>query len=255
MQRIFRQDGRSLIVAMDHGSGLHVLPEMADPGKILDDIRGAGADAVLTTMGIATTFAENIGAMGLILRIDGAGSALDQNLDFRQRYTVEEALRIGADGVGCMGFPGVNGGKTLDGLARLAGQCQSWRVPLLAEMLPGAFDGSFHSTENVALASRIGAELGADIIKTTFTGDAESFRSVSSGVFCPVVVLGGTRKESDVELLKMVRAALDGGAAGVAVGRNIWKHDNVHGITRALVRVIHDDASVEEALEELTALA
>jgi len=251
MKRIFRENGRALIVAMDHGSFMNVLPDNADPGRVIDEVREGGADAILTTMGIASTFLDRIGRMSLIMRVDGSGSQLDKTMVFEQRYTIEDAIRIGADAVAAMGFPGVNQGQTLHNLGRIAGQCIAWNIPLLAEMMPGGFDTSMHTPENITLASRIGAEIGADIVKTLYTGDPDSFSYLTKGVFAPVVVLGGGKKESDEDLLTMVHNAVQSGAAGVAVGRNVWRHENTRGIVRALARIIHEDASVTEALGEL----
>jgi len=255
MQHIFREDGRSLIVAMDHGTYMNVLPQAADPGKLIKEFRAGGADAVLTTMGIASTYAQEIGPLSLILRVDGSGSHLDRSMSFDQRFTVENALRLGADAVAVMGFPGVNDDETLRTLAHVASQCDEWNMPLLGEMLPGGFDPSFHTPENITVSARIGAELGADIIKTTYTGDIASFKTLTSGVFCPVVVLGGGRKESDEELLQMVHDSIQAGASGVAVGRNVWQHGNVRGIVSALAAVIHEGATVKQALERLHTFA
>ncbi|MBX3142054.1 MAG: hypothetical protein KF875_14965 [Trueperaceae bacterium] len=251
LQRVFREDGRTLIVAMDHGSYMNVLPQAADPGRILDEVREAGADAVLTTLGIATTYTDRLGGMGLILRLDGSGSMLDQGSTFEQRYTIEDGLRVAADAVAAMGFPGEGRGETLHNLGRIASQCTAWNMPLLAEMMPGGFNPSLHTPENITLASRIGVELGADIIKTTYTGDVESFKALTAGVFAPVVVLGGNRKGELVDLLTMVHDSLQGGASGVAVGRNVWQHENAGGVVRALARIIHDGATVAQAAKEL----
>jgi DhnA family fructose-bisphosphate aldolase class Ia len=252
MHRLFRANGRSLIVAMDHGAYMPVLPQLQDTGRVIRELREAGADALLTTLGNATRYADDIGTMGLILRLDGAASTLDSSHSFSLRHSVLDALRIGADGVACMGFPGSDDCEsTLDNVAHVAGECLEWSMPFMAEMLPGAFDKRLHTVDNIALAARIGVELGADIIKTAFVGEASEYRHVSDGVYGPVVVLGGSRKESDEDLLSMVRKAVDGGARGVAVGRNIWQHEDVGGITRALVRVIHEDAPVDDAMTEL----
>jgi len=250
LQRIFRGNDRALIVAMDHGSYMNVLPQAEDPGKILDSIREAGADAVLTTAGIAANYADRFGSMSLILRVDGSGSMLDSGATFEQRYTVEDALRLGADAIAAMGFPGEGKGDTLHNLGRLASQCLAWNMPLLAEMVPGGFNPSLHTPENITLASRIGVELGADIIKTSYTGDPDSFRKLTAGVFAPVVVLGGDKKGTISELLQMVHDAVEAGANGVAVGRNVWQHDDAGGVVRALARVIHEGATVREAADE-----
>jgi len=255
MQSIFRQDGRALIVAMDHGSYMNVLPQAADPGGIIDKVREAGADALLTTFGVAKTFARNIGDMSLILRSDGSGSGLDKTYEFELRYAVENALRLNADAVACMGFPGINQGQTLHNIAELANTSLEWNMPVLAEMMPGAFDPAMHTPENIKLAARIGVEVGADIIKTTYTGDKESFAELTSGVYAPVVVLGGSRKESEEDLLRMVHDSIQAGGAGVAVGRNVWQHPNVSGIVRALAAVIHEGASPRDAMGELQTAA
>jgi len=103
----------------------------------------------------------------------------------------------------------------------------------------------------VAHAARLGAELGADIVKTSYTGDIDSFRDVIKGCPAPVVVAGGPKTNTDEEFLQMIKDAMEAGAAGVAVGRNIFQHDDVVGITRAVCKIVHENADVEEALKEI----
>jgi class I fructose-bisphosphate aldolase len=254
MYRVFRADGRSLVVALDHGAGANVYPAAADPGPLLDAIVAGGADAVLTTAGVASRFAGRFGSIGLVLRLDGGSSELDGGApEFRLLHSVEDALRLGADAVGCMGFPGSPlEAQTLGNVAALAGACGHWGVPLMAEMLPGGFTNLAHRTpENTRLAARIGAELGADFIKTEYTGSVETFREVTENCYRPVLVLGGSRMD-DRALLMMVRAALDAGAAGAVIGRNAWGHDDPRAIVAALARLVHDDSTVEAAVSALT---
>lgn len=254
MCRVFRGDGRSLVVALDHGAGADVYPAAADPGRLLDAVAAGGADAVLTTAGVASRFAGQLGSVGLILRVDGGSSELEGGtLEFRLIHSVEDALRLGADAVGCMGFPGSPAEvQTLGNLAALAGSCRQWGVPMMAEMLPGGFTNFGHRTpENIRLVARIGAELGADFIKTEFTGSVESFRSVTENCYRPVLVLGGSRMDERA-LLTMVRAALDAGAAGAVIGRNVWGHETPRAMVAALASIVHDDATVEAALAVLT---
>jgi fructose-bisphosphate aldolase/2-amino-3,7-dideoxy-D-threo-hept-6-ulosonate synthase len=105
------------------------------------------------------------------------------------------------------------------------------------------------STDPEALghAVRLGEELGAHVIKTGYSGDADSFRHVVESTRLPVVIAGGA-KGTDYETVEMVRGAMDGGAAGVSMGRSIFQHEQPERITRAVAAVIHDDASPEEAL-------
>jgi DhnA family fructose-bisphosphate aldolase class Ia len=120
-------------------------------------------------------------------------------------------------------------------------------------MLPGGFEGTVeHSVENVRLAARIGSEHGAQIIKTTFTGSVEEFKSVVEGSFSPVIVLGGAHKKDLTGLMEVIEHAMEAGAAGVAIGRNVWNHPHPDRVTRAIVHIVHEGkkaADVAELLE------
>jgi class I fructose-bisphosphate aldolase len=254
MYRVFRDDGRSLVVAMDHGSGLNVYPALTDPARLLDALVMAGADAVLTTPGILKQFFNHIKGVGVILRADGGSSELTRGSSaHRLLYSVEDGLRLGADAVACMGFPGSPWEiETLENLAALTGQCQVWGVPLMAEMIPGGFaNPDHHTAEKIRLAVRIGIEMGADCIKTKFVGPPAAFQQVIEHAYRPVLVLGGDKTDDERSLFEMVKTALDTGAAGVVMGRQIWKHTHPQSIVKALNRLIHHNASVEEAQDVL----
>ena len=102
----------------------------------------------------------------------------------------------------------------------------------------------------VQVAARKAAELGADVVKTAYTGDPESFKAVIASTFIPVVILGG-EKSDDRSVLQSVRDSLEAGGSGVAFGRNVWKHPNPSGMVRALVDSIHKNMGVEDALKEV----
>ena len=104
----------------------------------------------------------------------------------------------------------------------------------------------------LSLASRIAVELGADIVKTLYTGDSDSFRSVVDGCPVPVVIAGGPQVSNDKELLDMVKGAIDAGAVGISMGRNIFQHSNPEKITKAISNIIFDNSSVESAMEVLS---
>ncbi|MBS7287920.1 MAG: fructose-bisphosphate aldolase, partial [Candidatus Freyarchaeota archaeon] len=103
--------------------------------------------------------------------------------------------------------------------------------------------------DTIAHASRLGAELGADVVKTPYTGDPETFRKVVEGCPVPVVIAGGPKAETDADVLRMVRGAMDAGAVGVAMGRNAFQHENPVAIVRAVVEIVLNDVDVEEAAE------
>ena len=95
------------------------------------------------------------------------------------------------------------------------------------------------------------AENGADIIKTFYTGERDSFKKVIRSCYLPVLVLGGPKTRSDREFLTSIRGAMDAGAAGVVIGRNVWQAPSPTAMTRALVALVHQDASVDDALSLL----
>ena len=100
-------------------------------------------------------------------------------------------------------------------------------------------------------AARIGAELGADVVKTVYTGDPDSFRDVVRGCPVPVVIAGGPKTSTDKQLLERIDGAMEAGARGAAIGRNVFQHKDPVRLTRAICEIVHHRKPVEEALEQL----
>lgn len=251
LNRIFRPDGRALIVAFDHGMIDGPAKGMVQPSKTLQKIVAGGADAILTTYGMANRFAKEISSLGLILRLDGGGTKLGDMGPGSQFYTIEDALRIGADAVAVSSFPGsAKEEETLRTLAKVIGTAHSWGLPVMGEMVPGGFDSGpeFRTAESIAIASRVGAELGADWMKIPY---ADNFEQVTAGCFVPVVILGGAKKGSERTMLENIRAALDKGAVGVAIGRNIFQADDPAAMTAAVAALIHENATIDAAMKIL----
>ncbi|MBK8021058.1 MAG: hypothetical protein IPK19_06390 [Chloroflexi bacterium] len=240
MNRIFAPDGRTVIVAMDHGlPAMGPFGALTSPASLLQTIGAAGADAILTTPGIAARFAADIGRLGLIVRLDGGATTLGDGVGrMRLIATVEDALRLGADAVAVMGFCGTpDEGDSLETLGQVAAECRRLGVPLMAEMLPLGYTAK-PTVQQLALAARIGSELGADIIKTKYTGTPDEYREVIETSFAPVLVLGGSSKAPDA-LIGEIQDAMRAGSAGVAVGRNIWQSEAVFDTTQAMVKAVH----------------
>lgn len=255
MNHILQPDGKTFIMAMDHGANFNVLPAMKNTGKLIKDIASAGADAFLSTVGMADKFAESFLGKGIILRIDGGVSFLgDRSKPMQIVATAEDALRLGADSVITMGFPGSKfENEVLSNLSRVIMDCHKWGLPVTSEALPRGFEPAEDSRtpENITFACRQSVELGADIIKTNYTGDQDSFRELVESVYAPVVILGGAKKVPEEQLLGEIKDALDAGAAGIAMGRNIWGHENPARYASAITKLIHEGCSVDAALKEL----
>ncbi|MCI8478080.1 MAG: fructose-bisphosphate aldolase [Oscillospiraceae bacterium] len=244
LNRIFKPDGRTVVIAMDHGMGMNVNPALDQTEEKLRAIVAGGADAVLVSYGIAKRYAHVLGDIGVIVRADGGYSAIpsDANGHPRLLFSVEDALRIGADAVVCNGFPGTpNEQDCMKNVAELVRQGSAWGVPVMAEMLPGGFGNLVEkSPANVRLAARTGCEYGASIIKTTFTGTPEEFKTVVDASYQPVVILGGEAVKDLSSLFVCIEQALSVGAAGVAIGRNVWNHPDPKAVTQALVDLVHN---------------
>lgn len=238
--RIFRPDGRALIVACDHGMISGPDTGIEHMGDTLAKVIAGGADAVMASYGTATRYTRELASVGLALRMDGAASILGPaDGPGAQFYTVQDALRLGADALCVTAFPGTTVEEaTLTVLAHVIREAHAWGIPVMAEMAPGGFDSPLaaRTVHSVGIAARVAAELGADWVKLPYV---EGFEQVVVGCYVPVVVLGGPHQEAPEATLTMLEAALRAGAAGATIGRNIWKAPDPTAMTRALVERIH----------------
>jgi len=243
MHRLLRQDGRILIVAMDHTAFMDAPVEgLARYGDTCRAVVPAGADAFLSPIGSILAFGEAIGAAAAIASFDTAPPFLE--------VAVERAMAVGADAVKSMLYP-FTGDESIRQAARLAADAARFGLPYIAESVPGGFAAAdMHTPDKIAAGARISAETGADMIKTFYTGDPESMRRVVEYAMVPVVILGGAKKGNVRDLFQDVYdAVIVAGCAGVAIGNNIWRDPDPAGITRGLAAIIHARKSVDEALE------
>ncbi len=241
LNRIFARDGRTVIAALDHGiAGIAPLEGLQRPESLLPALIAAGVDAIIVAPGLVRGFAGLFGKAGLIVRVDcGPTAHTGQWCEARPALTAEDAVRLGADAVIAMGIVGTeNEAASLQSLAALAAECERWGIALAAEMLPGGFAAKEVTPAQVASAARIGADLGADFVKVSYSGSIDSFREVVSNCYRPVVVLGGS-KQPPKALVSTARDVVKAGAKGMAVGRNIWQSADPGGIAAALVEAIH----------------
>lgn len=231
LRRVFGDDGRVLLVAMDHASFMG--PARGLDLRTLAEVVKAGADAIMTTFGMARRASQQVGLLGR--------AALVLSLDIHSpepELQVISAIQLGADSVKVLAMSGDR--RQWAALAQYALICERWGMPLQAEVIPGGFDQTDeHTPKNIASICRQAAEMGADYVKTLYTGDPESMRQVVEGATVPVIILGGDRASSESDLLHQVEGALGAGVSGVAFGRNIWSHPDPCSITAGLIRVIH----------------
>jgi len=241
--------GNYLVVPMDHGITLGAVQGLKDIESTIDAVTRAGADAVLTQKGIAPRVHDNKNDAGYIVHLNASTAIGPDTNDKRLTGTVEEAIRVGADAVSLhLNVGSDHEPEQIEDLAAVTETASRFGIPVLAMAYARGPGVDSTDPESLGHAVRLAEELGADLVKTGYSGDGESFEHVCESTRLPVLIAGGARG-SDRETVAMVRGAMDGGAAGVSMGRSIFQHEDPAAITTAVSAIVHDDAGVDEALE------
>jgi fructose-bisphosphate aldolase/2-amino-3,7-dideoxy-D-threo-hept-6-ulosonate synthase len=243
------RDGRFVTVPMDHGITLGAVEGLVDIESTIDAVTRGGADAVLTQTGIAPRVHPNSNGAGYIAHLNASTTIGPDANDKRRTGTVEEAVRVGADAVSFH----INVGSDhepdqLTELSDVVRDADRLGMPVLAMAYARGPGVDEHDAENLGHAVRLAEEVGADVVKTAYSGDADSFERVTESTRLPVIIAGGS-PSGDRATLDAVRGAMDAGAAGVSMGRTIFQHDDPEAMTEAVAAVVHDDATPGEALD------
>jgi fructose-bisphosphate aldolase/2-amino-3,7-dideoxy-D-threo-hept-6-ulosonate synthase len=255
LERIMNRDTKkTIIVPMDHGVTLGPIQGIINMQNMVNKVAEGGANAVLGHIGLPLYGHRRYGRdIGLILHLMGSTKLSPKPNNKVIVMTVEEAIVIGADAVSVhINIGDENDVEMMQILGSISRQCIRWGIPLVAMMYPrGSKVKSEHDVEAVKLVARIGAELGADIVKTNYTGDIDSFREVVEGCPSPVVIAGGPKVETQEDVLQMVWEAMQAGCAGASIGRNVFQAPDPTKMVRALYKIVHKGFEVKEAEKEL----
>ncbi len=253
-----------VFVAIDHGNAAGVVRGLENPVEVVKTAARGGADGILVTPGVLEQIHEELDDLAVVLRIDGAVTTAGPGGPMRLYCDVEQAARLGVDAVVVNATIGaMYEADELQKLGRVASDSRAWGMPVVAEvlserMMANHLDFSGQGSEmlpadiaaDIAMAARVGVELGADFIKTRYCGDADAFRRVVAASAKPILIAGGPLRSSDlVESLQLVDEVMRAGAGGVVFGRQIWQQADPSEALRAVCAIVHEDASVEEALE------
>lgn len=250
LSRIFAKDGKSVTLALD---GYYFSTKTDGIDNTLNQLPALvnhGLDCALVTYGMLKNYRHALNCVPVVLRVDSTVSIFDNTVpDTTPVFSVEDALRVAADGVVCMTFPGAfNEEKTHVMAMQLAQASDRWNVPLIVESLPYGYPVTTDDSNNpgiIAAAARAAVELGADVIKTRFTGTPEDQLIVeAAGV--PVLALGGPKTGID-GYYRFVQHCMQMGAKGVAVGRNITQDPQPAKVVAGLNAIIHKNATAEDA--------
>lgn len=245
-----RNTRRTVIVPMDHGLTAGPIPGLVDVSDAANLVAEGGANAAIVHRGAALFGHRGYGKdLGLIVHLSASTNlAPDANRKVLVA-TVEDAIRIGADGVSIhVNLGAEDEADMLRDFGRVSSACQDWGMPLIAMMYTrGPKIQSQYSVKYVKHAARVAAEMGADIVKVPFTGSVDTFREVVLGTAIPVVIAGGEKMGSDMKVLEMVDESIQAGGKGVSIGRNVFQHRSPTKMVRAISAVVHEEVSAVEA--------
>jgi predicted phospho-2-dehydro-3-deoxyheptonate aldolase len=255
LERIIdRNSGKTVIIPMDHGVTVGPIAGLEDMRVTVSKVVAGGANAILMHKGMVRAGHRGAGRdVGLIIHLSG-GTSISPDPNAKELVcSVEEAIKLGADAVSIhINLGAETDREMLAQLGFVSEQCMEWQMPLVAMMYTrGPKIKNEYDVKNVKLAARVGAELGADIVKVPYTGSVKSFTEVVQGCPVPVVIAGGPKMESDKDIFEMVDGALKAGARGLSIGRNAFQHKTPEKMVAALCKMVHEGASVEKAIKML----
>jgi len=240
------ETGRTVMLAVDHGYFLGPTTKLENARKTIEPLLPY-ADALMLTRGILRTSVDPEASIPIVLRVSGGASITGKDLANEGITTsIEEAVRLNVSAVALSIFVGTDyEHQTLLNLACLVNEAQPYGIPVLAVTAVGKELGK-RDVRFLSLSCRIAAELGASFVKTYY---CDEFEKVVESCPVPVVIAGGPKSGTELDALKMAYDAIQKGAVGVDMGRNIWQSPYPIPMIKAVKAVVHEKASPEEAHE------
>jgi len=249
MSKIIRpEDGRAVMLAVDHGYFLGPTERLENPSRTIKPLLPY-ADSLMITRGVLRTSVHPSTDIPIVLRVSGGSSIIGEDLSRESITTsVEDAMKLNACCVALSIFVGSKyEHQTLTNLAKLVDEGERFGIPILAVTDVGKEMARDH--RYLALACRIAAELGAHLIKTYY---CENFQKIVEGCPVPVIIAGGKKLPNEIDALQLAFDAVDKGAAGVDMGRNIWQSDYPVAMIKAVRAIIHENSNVKEGNDIFT---
>ena len=241
------KNGRCVMLAVDHGYFLGPTEKLEVPQKVIEPLL-PHVDSIMLTRGVLRTSLPPISDVPIVLRVSGATSIIGDDLSNETITTsFEDALRLN---VSCLALSIFVGSKyehqTLANLASLVDSGERYGIPILAVTAVGK--EMVRDARYLGLACRIAGELGAHVVKTYY---CENFEKVIEGCPVPVIIAGGKKLAKDKDVLKLTFNAINEGASGVDMGRNIWQSDYPVAMIKAVRAIVHDGFTIQEASDLL----
>jgi len=247
LSRVLRpEDGRTVMLAADHGYFLGPTHRLEDPRETLRPLIPF-ADALMVTRGVVRSCVDATARVPLVLRVSGGSTVAGPDLaDEVVTTAMEDAVRLNASAVALSVFVGsAYERQTLGNLARLVDRGLEVGIPVLGVTAVGK-ELEKRDARYLALACRVTAELGAHFVKTYF---CDGFEAVVAGCPVPVVIAGGPKSDNERDALQVAYRAMQEGASGVDMGRNVWQSTHPVAMIRALRAIVHEQVSAQEACD------
>lgn len=247
LNKVIKEDGRCFFLPIDHGYFLGPTHCLEKPAETIEPLLPY-CDALFCTRGMLRAAIDPAIDKPIILRVSGGPSIVGADLANEVITTsIEEIIRLNVAAVGLSIFVGSDyETQTIDNLAQLINQCEDFGIPVMAVTAVGK-ETEKREARFLSLSCRIAAEIGAKVVKTYWC--PKDFDKVVEGCPVPVVMAGGPKCETDREVLEFVHDGLQKGAIGINLGRNIWQNKHPVPMAKALHAVIHENATVNEAMD------
>jgi putative autoinducer-2 (AI-2) aldolase len=244
LSQLIQPDGHCFFLPIDHGYFQGPTTKLEKPAETIKPLLPY-CDALFVTRGVLRSCVDPTNSLPVILRVSGGTSVVGKDLANEGITTsVRDAIRLNVAAVGLSIFIGSDYEReSLLNLAELVNECEEYGIPVMAVTAVGK-ELEKREARYLALCCRIAAELGARVVKTYW---CEDFDKVTNGCPVPVVMAGGPKCETELEVLEFVHDGMQRGAIGVNLGRNVWQNDHPVAIARALRAIIHENATVKEA--------
>lgn len=246
MAQIIKPDGKCFFLPIDHGYFLGPTSCLERPGETIKPLLPY-ADALFVTRGVLRNSIDPQKCKPIILRVSGGSSVIGEDLSNEELTTsMEEIIRLNVSAVGMSVFVGSKYEKqTLTNLSALVDECETYGIPVMAVTAVGK-ELAKRDARYLSLSCRIAAELGARVVKTYW---CEDFEKVTKSCPVPIVIAGGPKCKTELEVFGFVYDGMQKGAIGVNLGRNVWQHQYPVAMMKALHSVIHKKATPKEADE------
>lgn len=255
MERIInRNTGKVVIVPMDHGISVGPIDGLIDIKETIQMVQEGGANAIVEHKGLVGEGHRKQGQdIGLIVHLSASTSLSPYPNAKTLVCTVEEAIKLGADAVSIhVNLGDCREKEMLSDFGRVSYEARTWGMPLLAMIYPrGEKIKDEYDVALIKHAARVGNEMGADLVKVSYTGSVETFQEVVAGCNVPVIIAGGPKMNSDREILEMVKDSIEAGGGGISIGRNVFQHKDPKRMVMAMSAIVHNNESLDGALKIL----